>query len=179
MSSTTSSGSQSKQSIRDTVKNIWGKRDDGLFLPEDMFAKLPITHEQILYLLSLYPFLQIVSTEAESFYEDGPKMIASTTGWLLHDYGDAISTSLGMLLFMANEYHQLVPRDADEEDGGDEGGEGVGELKPGVGTIIKQAYDTAYEIILASFYPMKVHAFPRAVAAILVLEIPPSKNLEL
>lgn len=114
------------------LQDIWGKRERGL--PDTMIDWTgPVRHEDVQYLLSRYPFLQIINTDAH-FPEGGvePKFIKADSGWVIHDYGDAMSASPGDLLY--GNY---------SEKEGEEGGEGSG----GKGTIIKQAYLTAQEMI--------------------------------
>lgn len=155
------------------IKNLWGKRAKGLQIPVvDIFAT--VTSENIEYLLNLYPFLQMISTTASFEGEIIPRFITAKSGWCIHDYGEAMSSSLGTMLYTAGEYRELPKtlenfftpnqtlfdqknnkitqpitthaKDDDDDDGGDEGG-GTGKNKPGHGTIIKQAYDTALEMV--------------------------------
>lgn len=42
---------------------------------------------------STYPFLQIINSEAVFAEETPVKFITTSTGWVIHDYGDAISIS--------------------------------------------------------------------------------------
>jgi len=126
------------------LENLWGKRASGLNLPVDDIFKT-VTSENIQYLLNLYPFLQIISTDASFTQAVEPKFITAKSGWVIHDYGEAMSSSLGNLLYSGAEYHSInVNKDKKDDD--NKGGEGDSTLKPH-GTIIKQAYDTAVEMI--------------------------------
>lgn len=111
------------------LKNVWGKRLRGLSVAQ-LELNGPIRHEDVEYLLNRYPFLQIISTDPK-FPEEGiqTKLIDAKSGWTIHDYGDAMSASPGELLFRRYE---------EEEEGGETGG---------TGTIIKQAYITAQEMV--------------------------------
>jgi hypothetical protein len=162
MPDTTNAGSESN--LEYFLKTLWDKRDSGLKLPAiDLFRN--ITPENIQYLLSLYPFLQIVNTEAMFIGEVTPKFIQAKSGWIIHDYNEAMSSSLGNFLYSACEYRPLPfekrykqgssKKDSSEDktgggkaggDGGDTG-TGEGELKPGNGTIVQQAFTTAQEMV--------------------------------
>lgn len=115
------------------IENVWGKREKGLPISRIDWNG-PIKHEDVLYLLTRYPFLQIISTDPNFTADMEPKFITAQSGWTIHDYGDAMSTSLGPLLFGNNN-----------ED--DEGGSGSTELNAGKGTVINQAVLAAQEMI--------------------------------
>lgn len=86
-----------------------------------------ITPQDILYLVNRCPFLQIVSlSEVESFTK--PKFIIAKSGWVIHHYGEAMSSSPGPLLF------------GDVSNRNDNG--------VGKGTLVRQAFDTATDMIL-------------------------------
>ncbi len=90
-----------------------------------------LSPEEILYLLSQCPFLQIVSTGEVQALEE-PEFITAKSGWKIHYYGNAMSSSPGELLFKSSDFRQ--------DDGGESG-------KSGRGTIVKQAFDTAADMI--------------------------------
>lgn len=105
---------------------------DKLGLTDAVDWSAAITPNDILYLLDRCPFLQIVSTDdkaAKPF-----EIIRAPSGWDVHSYGEALSSSPGRLLFAD---HQDFKRILKEE--GDEGGSQTG----GRGTIYQQAFDTA------------------------------------
>lgn len=121
------------------LENIWGKRERGIPLPKINWSN-QIKHEDVLYLLNHYPFLQIVSSNPSFGEEVQVKLLKAQSGWTIHDYGDAMSSSLGGLLF--GDYSagtKTKPRKKKNND--DEGGEGGG-------TIVNQAVTTAREMIL-------------------------------
>jgi hypothetical protein len=95
-----------------------------------------LTAEDILYLLDHCPFLQIVST-GESTLLPEPEFITAKSGWVIHHYGDAMSSSPGELLFAGGDFRLLL------DDGDSDGGM----INPGKGTLIKQAFDTAADMI--------------------------------
>ena len=57
----------------------------------------------------------------------------------IHNYGDAMSSSPGHLLFGGGDYRINLEEDEDDE--------GSGVVNPGKGTIWKQAFDTAAEMV--------------------------------
>ena len=104
---------------------------------------LPMTHENILHLLDLCPYLQIVNSESNSNMTPLPKLIEAQSGWIIYDYGDAMCASPGDLLFSDNLpdppfLYGLGTKAGGAED--DESGTGRG-------TILKQSVDTAAEMI--------------------------------
>lgn len=93
-----------------------------------------LSPEEILYLLNRCPFLQIVSTgNAEPLPE--PKFITAKSGWTIHHYGDAMSSSPGELLFKSSDFRKLFETEDETI------------ANPGKGTLVKQAYDTAAEMV--------------------------------
>lgn len=124
------------------LQNIWGKRAKGLPVPKIDWSG-PLKHEDILYLINRYPFLQIISTEPSFKVDIEPKFIKANSGWLIHDYGDAMSSSPGELLY--GNYSiplKTLQKKAEEDEGGESG---AGEF--GKGTILNQAFLTAQEMI--------------------------------
>ncbi len=85
--------------------------------------KRRITPGEVLYLLDQCPFLQIADTRLHLTENLPPlKIIQAQSGWKIHSYGNALSSSPGDLLY-----------------GGTEG--------LGKGTIINQAAMTAFEMV--------------------------------
>lgn len=122
-----------KQLGEDFFADIWGKRERGIPIPEIQWG--PIRHQDVEYLLNQYPFLQIISTEPNFPEEITPQLITANSGWTIHDYGDAMSTSPGEWLFGYFEKNE-------EEEGGKSGGTIAGK-----GTIVNQAYLTAQQMV--------------------------------
>lgn len=98
-----------------------------------------IKPQDILYLLRRYPFLQVVDTKVNvEAPDDEPAFITSSSGWTIYDYGNALSASPGLYLFAGGDY--TIPVDGDSSSGGDI-------INPGKGTIVKQAFDTALDMV--------------------------------
>lgn len=134
------------------LKKLWDKRASGEDVPEidiDLFST--VTPENVMYLLNLYPFLQMISTEAEFTEEVITNFVTAKSGWIIHNYGEAMSSSLGDFLYTGGAYRPLplVDRSILKEEGDEEGGEDGGDvqLNPGKGTVINQAFDTAVEMV--------------------------------
>src|SRR4051812_23041954 len=66
-----------------------------------------ISPEEILYLLDHCPYLQIVNPEV-SLEEKKLNLVLGDSGWTIHDYGDAMSASLGDLLFGGGDFRILL-----------------------------------------------------------------------
>ena len=88
----------------------------------------------ILWLAQHWQFLQVVESSGNHESLEQPEKIEAKSGWTILHYGDAMSTSPGKLLFGLGG-------------GGDDDEGGSGGVKPGKGTIIKQAFDSACESI--------------------------------
>ncbi|OGT54449.1 MAG: hypothetical protein A3F17_07605 [Gammaproteobacteria bacterium RIFCSPHIGHO2_12_FULL_41_15] len=99
--------------------------------------KRPITHEDIAYLLAHYPFLQMVSSGDTPALPE-PKLILARSGWVIHLYGEALSCSPGGLLFQGGDFRVLL---------GEHGMLPTEIINPGKGTVHKQAFDTAQEMV--------------------------------
>lgn len=93
----------------------------------------------VLYVLNQCPFLQIVNADYSTYGEVNFKVHRAKSGWDIHDYGDALSTSPGALLYGG------IRMPEDEEDDG--GTDARGLDGKGVGTIVKQAVDTTIELV--------------------------------
>ena len=108
-----------------------GIDDPGLFLWD-------IRPIDILHLFDKFPFLQIVDTRVEVDPPAEPQFISCDgSGWTIYDYGNAMSTSPGLLLWGGGDFSMPL-------EGDDAGGEII---NPGKGTIVNQAYETAVEMI--------------------------------
>lgn len=125
----------------DFLKDIWSKRARGIELPEVDWGR-PATREDVQFLLDHYPYLRLINTEAMMISQSDAKFIQVSSGWTVHDYGDALAASPGELLFGGGPWLPMPGEESDEE-----GGEGDKGLKPGKGTIVNQAFLTASEMI--------------------------------
>ena len=133
---------------KSSLKSLWGQRIAGIDLEEKNIFR-PITPEDVVYLRKKYPFLQMINTEADFEEEIVPEFLTSKSGWTIHDYGDAMSSSPGENLFDGwdDKAFLAAVTKAEEEEGGEEGGEGGGIVYPGTGTMIKQMIDTGFDMV--------------------------------
>lgn len=100
----------------------------------------PISSQEIECLIDRYPFLKLFDPEADfsKITElPTPLLVKADTGWVMRDYGFYICSSLGQML-----YGNYAFTEEDEE-----GGSGTTGLYKGRGTLIKQEFDTAAEMI--------------------------------
>jgi hypothetical protein len=101
-----------------------------------------ISASDVLYLLDQCPFLQIMDTGLQMTSELPPlQLITAKSGWKIHDYGNAMSSSPGESI-----YGKPRLRRTRLDQGEDKGGEG-GEGGSGVGTLVNQAVITAVEMV--------------------------------
>jgi hypothetical protein len=83
-----------EQSKSQVLQNIWERRSLEIKLPVDSFLGRPFTHEDIDYLVNRqYPFLQIINTVTDYHNTSTPAFITLANGWVIFDYGDAMSSS--------------------------------------------------------------------------------------
>ena len=120
------------QEVSSFLSEVWGRRAQGLPPLEEVMGT--VRPEDVRYLCDhYYPFLQILSSEAHLGEIMEPKFITAESGWVIHEYGVAMSASPGE--FLIGDYW------AEEED--EEGGEGKRTLLPGKGTVVLQQIQTA------------------------------------
>ncbi len=105
-----------------------------------------ISPEEIQYLLDHCPFLQMVDIDPADENKE-VEFITAESGWTIHNYGDAMSSSPGQLLFGGGNFRVHMLDDDDDDDGG--GGGSI--LNPGKGTIYNQAVMTAFEMVALAF----------------------------
>jgi hypothetical protein len=92
-----------------------------------------INVSDVLYILDHWPFLQMVDGGTSPLSTEQLQLLTAKSGWKIHSYRDALSSSPGEFLFGG---------------AGEEGGEGgEGGAKPGKGTIVNQAVMTAFEMV--------------------------------
>lgn len=120
------------------LNEIWKERLSGV--PPVHWGK-EITPQQVNYLLNHYPYLRIINSNPQFAKAYPVKFIPAASGWTIHDYGDAMSASLGELLY--GDYRDPRP----EEEGGEGGSEGGTPLAR-KGTVIHQAIITADEMVI-------------------------------
>jgi hypothetical protein len=122
-----------KTSASNFSRDIWGKRAEGLPVIE-LDVTRRITHDDVLNLLQKYAFVQVINPESSGEYEE-LKFIKVESGWIILDYGPAMSTSPGELLF--NDIFYTVTEEGD-----------LKRICTGTGTRIKQIVDTGTEIVI-------------------------------
>lgn len=96
-----------------------------------------VSVSDVMYLLSRYPFVQLVDGGDNATVFEHVKIVKTPKGFDICHYGDSMSSSAGRLMFGSDH----ASRGHDEGDGG-EGGSGLD-----VGTIVRQRYMTAQHMI--------------------------------
>lgn len=125
-----------KQESDELKTDIWGERDTGMDMPA-IDLNLPITHDDVLYLLNhRFPYLQLISSNPAWEETIVPRFLKARSGWIIHDYGQAMSVSPGRLIYGPGN-----PEVVAEEGGADTGG------SSGRGTIIEQTFTTAEAMV--------------------------------
>ncbi len=125
--------------IPEEVKNAdtdWQKTLSRLGLIEPDITQ--VRDSDILYLAKQWQFLQIVELSGERPHLEKPELIEAKSGWTIINYNDAMATSPGKYIFRGG-YYQWTDNADDEGDGGI--------VNPKHGTIVKQAFDSAIEMI--------------------------------
>ncbi|MEI8054652.1 MAG: hypothetical protein WCH10_01460 [bacterium] len=73
--------------------NIWSERDLGVDTTTDQDFDT-VSEADVKYCCnSFYPFIQLVNADAVFGEEQPLTFVKASTGWMLHDYGEAISAS--------------------------------------------------------------------------------------
>ena len=98
-----------------------------------------VRSSDILYLAKHWQFLQIVEGSGAVKPLEKPEFIEAKSGWTIINFGDAMATSPGKYLY-GGGYFGIRSDDDDEDEGG-------GIVNPKKGTIFKQAFDSAAEMI--------------------------------
>jgi len=136
----------SRSDVTDFLKSVWDKRKRGIPISEEELRRAP-TREEIAYLISRYPFIQLVNTGADFKAEAMLDFVFAGNGWVIFDYGDAITASPGEALFQWSGPFPGEAKEWGEQTGDTDEGEGGAVAMPGSGTIVKQAFDTTMEIM--------------------------------
>lgn len=120
------------KNVEDLIKDFWENRAMGIVAqPLNLISKATIA-----YLREQYPYLQMISMNAKFEEAVIPKFKKSPSGWVMHDYGQAMSSSPGKYL--------CGPGNPELQD--DEGGGGKAD-GAGSGTLVRQTVDTAIAMI--------------------------------
>lgn len=125
------------QDLEQTIQEA----SDKLHIDIDVLRE--IDPKDVQYLLDHCSFLQLVGPEM-SLEKEEVKIVQSDSGWDIHDYGDALSSSPGKFIFGGGNFRIYLDEDDDEGEGG--GGGDV--INPGKGTVVNQAWMTAVDMIL-------------------------------
>ncbi|MBA2653989.1 MAG: hypothetical protein H0U71_02850 [Gammaproteobacteria bacterium] len=92
-------------SLDEFAKLIWGKRAEGLPVPELDFQR-EITPQELENIHQKYAFVQILNPEAADDDFADIKIIRSSSGWSILNYKNAMSASPGEMLFYQGDYIQ-------------------------------------------------------------------------
>ncbi len=125
-------------------------------VPQEILQALvdrPISTAEVDHLLEQYAYLEICNADARHFDTDKePTLIRSESGWLIHDYGDLLVASSGLMSYGHHPEMKRYPAINDEWSKPDpeEGDGGAGEeplIPEGNGTIVQQFTDTAKDMV--------------------------------
>ncbi len=126
------------------LSDIVGDSDETKSLIDKIDWQRPVTQAEIEYLLSRFPFLQLLNPEADFSEEVSPTFYTAQSGWVVHDFVNALCASPGKFIFGGSGKNVLLKIDEDDDD---EGGGDAGSILRGKGTIVNQAFVTAYEMV--------------------------------
>lgn len=98
-----------------------------------------VSADDILYIAERWQFLQVVEGSGKKTPLEHSEILTAKSGWTIIHYGDAMTTSPGKYLF-GGGYFRVRTGDDDDDEGG-------GIVNPKKGTIFKQAFDSAAEMI--------------------------------
>ncbi len=118
MSDSSSNDDRFSKAANAFIRSVWGDRAIGMDIPAIDWSK-PIRHEDVLYLLRLYPYVQIISSNPQWEETIIPQFRRAGSGWLIHDYGQAMSSSPGPYLYGPGNPEL---GEAKEREGGEGGG---------------------------------------------------------
>ncbi len=118
----------------DFAKLVWGRRAENLPVPE--LNPDTITPQELENILKRYAFVQMLNPEASGEYAE-IKFLRSRSGWLILNYGNAMSASPGEQLFDHGTY---VAKD----DGS------LQRICTGTGTTTIQIINTAADMVVTA-----------------------------
>ncbi len=147
----------------------------------------PITLKDIEHLISVYPFLDICNADIANPPPDSApvKIVQARSLWLIHDRGDRLTAGPGRLNFGGFRPMRYDDKGNPIIDDDDEGGSGV--IRP-EGTLVKQLFDTAIDMIslidgrwpavniIMGYRPMQRAAWMAATEAGLAINYAPSSD---
>jgi hypothetical protein len=111
------------------MRDFWENRSVGIeTMPLDF-----ISPETLAYLRECYPYLQVISMQAKFEESVIPQFKKSSCGWVIHDYGQAMSSSSGHYLH-GERNPDLIKKGETQNQEGD-------------GTLVLQTVDTAKAMV--------------------------------
>ncbi|MBX9587059.1 MAG: hypothetical protein K2X50_07345 [Gammaproteobacteria bacterium] len=117
---------------------VWGQRDQGILVDSINRA---ISPEDIAYLRKYCPFIQILNIDATFEHYTKVNFITAKSGWTIQDLDDGLCTSIGPFMYGGSNSPPLENLETLD----------IELLKKfvnsGKGTVIKQAFDTAHEMV--------------------------------
>lgn len=135
---------QEKHSADEFLDEIHGEGASGTGLG----FSIDVTEEDVLLYLHRHPYLQLLNLDPTFEEFDEVQFQKSSAGWTIQDFGDALSCSQGEKFFDDFGQITLFAESEEGDQGTDDGGDvGQSDLRPGDGTVIKQAFDTAVQMV--------------------------------
>jgi len=117
---------------------VWGQRDQGILVEN---VKRDISPSDIEYLRSRCPFIQILNIDATFEHYTSVHFIRAKSGWTIQDLDDGLCTSVGSFMFGGTDNPLIEDPENKDPDLLEEF------INAGKGTVIKQAFDTAHEMV--------------------------------
>lgn len=117
---------------------VWGQRDQGILVEN---VKRDISPSDIEYLRSRCPFIQILNIDATFEHYTSVHFIRAKSGWTIQDLDDGLCTSVGSFMFGGADSPSIEDPENKDPDLLEEF------INAGKGTVIKQAFDTAHEMV--------------------------------
>ena len=126
-------------SLDDFAKLIWGKRSEGLPVPE-LDIKREISPQELKNLHLRFAFVQILNPESTGEFSE-IHSVKSKSGWVILNYGNAMAASPGEMLFSHGEYEQAEEATEEAEEGS------LQRVCSGTGTVVMQIVNTAADMV--------------------------------
>lgn len=126
--------------LSNIIDAVWGeqKKEERLELPVQLWS--PITHEDVEYVCNyFYPFLRLANVSGNAGGSSlNPSFILLPNNWVVYDYINSLCTAVPH--FYRKDIHGVSQEKQEKitETGDETGGEG---------TIVKQQFDAAFEIM--------------------------------
>ena len=117
---------------------VWGQRDQGMLVENISRA---ISASDIEYLRSRCPYIQILNIDATFEHYTSVHFIRAKSGWTIQDLDDGLCTSVGSFMFGGSDSPAIENPENKDPDLLEEF------INAGKGTVIKQAFDTAHEMV--------------------------------